>query len=156
MATHVPRPLNERIGLAVSTLTTTGTPRRADRPSWTYCGVCREGGVDPGVRRADRVRSEVRVWPAWRSRPSTLRGPGHKRNARRNYRSVVITADVNTCDNCFRSGAPSSNKTVPRADPGLGTPVIHEILRSSWFLAAGCPQSIHETTHRGRQVGARR
>ena len=28
-ATHVPRPLNERIGLTVSTLTMTGTPRRA-------------------------------------------------------------------------------------------------------------------------------
>ena len=37
-ASHVPRPLNARIGLTVSTLMMTGTPRRADRPSWTYCG----------------------------------------------------------------------------------------------------------------------
>jgi hypothetical protein len=37
-ATQVPRPLNERIGLTVSTLTTTGTPSRALSPSWTNCG----------------------------------------------------------------------------------------------------------------------
>ena len=53
-AVHVPRPLNERIGLAVSTLTMTGTPSRADRPSWTYWGEPREGRVDPGVGGTDR------------------------------------------------------------------------------------------------------
>jgi pimeloyl-ACP methyl ester carboxylesterase len=37
-ATHVPRPLNEPIGLTDSTLTTTGTPSRLDNPSWTNCG----------------------------------------------------------------------------------------------------------------------
>ena len=40
----VPRPLNERIGLTVSTLTMTGTPSRADRPSWTNCGPPRNTG----------------------------------------------------------------------------------------------------------------
>ena len=52
IATHVPRPLNERIGLTVSTLTTTGTPRRADRPSWTYWGVpVKTGSIRPWAAR---------------------------------------------------------------------------------------------------------
>ena len=67
IATHVPRPLNERIGLTVSTLTMTGTPRRADRPSWTYCGESREGRVDPTRAR--------RGWPR-------ARGPGRAITAR--------------------------------------------------------------------------
>ena len=37
-ATHVPRPLNERMGLSVSTFTMTGEPSRADRPGWRYWG----------------------------------------------------------------------------------------------------------------------
>src|ERR1700751_3145407 len=41
---QVPRPLNDRIGLSVSTLRITGTPSLAESPSWTYCGPARKTG----------------------------------------------------------------------------------------------------------------
>ena len=59
-ATHVPRPLNERIGFDVSTLTMTGTPRRRDSPSWTYCGESRKTGSDLAVGGTDRGLGEFR------------------------------------------------------------------------------------------------
>jgi hypothetical protein len=59
IATHVPRPLNERIGLTVSTLTMTGTPSRADSPSWTNCGEFVNAGWI--ARCAARIASAERA-----------------------------------------------------------------------------------------------
>ena len=85
-ATHVPRPLNERIGLTVSTLTMTGTPRRRDRPVVDELRGVGKARVDPVTGRADGVGREGRdadqrglvaptLFPAHTETPEGTAGP---------------------------------------------------------------------------------
>ena len=76
MAIHVPRPLNERMGLTVSTLTMTGTPSRPDRPSWTYWGASRKTGGSWAwaARMAAGVRSSLGITAG--GAPDWVQGPG--------------------------------------------------------------------------------
>ena len=144
-AIHVPRPLNERIGLAVSTLT---IDRRAGagrvRPSWHVLAASRgrQDGSWHG-RRGSRpvpgrgLRSHRR--PTSRSR----RGAGRAhRNARRNRRSVVSAADLHP-RHCFRSKAPSGKTYDSRRVHGAGYGVIHDFRRHR-ASAGRCPQPVHD------------
>src|SRR6185503_17352182 len=103
-ATHVPRPLNARIGLTVSTLTTTGTPSRALSASWTYCGEpVKTGSIEADAARiASDVSSGISMRPGPGGCPSAggsdatrgwyppvvparpAHGPRTTKNARRN------------------------------------------------------------------------
>ena len=115
-ATHVPRPLNERIGLTVSTLTITGTPSRADRPSWTYCGAVAEDRVDRGVGGPDRRRLELRDREHRdrdRTRPT---GSGDPDAAGGPYPLLTDVLVTTCCDNLTaRQPRPAEESSAPMA-----------------------------------------
>ena len=64
-AIHVPRPLNERIGLTVSTLTMTGTPEPRRQALVDVLGESRKTGGSSRGRRGSR-RGRARGWCACR------------------------------------------------------------------------------------------
>ena len=141
-AIHVPRPLNERIGLTVSTLTMTGhaEPRRQ-----ALVDVLRragEGRVDPAVGGADRGGFELGDRDH-RAAAGAARVAEHNKNARRNRRSVVSAADLHP-RHCFRSGAPSSKANDSRRAPPAGYGLIHEFAAKMRLNLVRCPQPVHD------------
>ncbi len=107
--------------------------------------AARERGVDPGVGSADRGRGQV--GGSEHARSVGRRHVGGQRNARRNHRSVVSTADVNTCDTAFGLVAPSGKTYVSRCVAGAGKGLIHEFRGS---MAVGGPV-VHTASTNARQ-----
>ena len=149
IAIHVPRPLNERIGLVVSTLTMTGTPRRRDSPSWRYWG---EWMNARSIRSwAARMAAEFEVGDRDQRGRGSRVPAARKGNARRNHRSVVGAADLHPRHR-FRSGAPSSKSYDSRRVAGLATDL------STTLRGERCPFRgvVHRlsTTLRGQSISS--
>ena len=85
----MPRPLNDRIGFTVSTLTTTGTPSRALSPSLTYCGEwVNAGSMDAAaVRIASGVGSGISKKSGRRPAGSLTDAGQHRFEVRRERRA---------------------------------------------------------------------
>ena len=145
--THVPRPLNERIGLRVSTLTMTGTRRRRDRPSWTYCGEWVKAGsirswasriasavssgiVDQRGRRSWREGLRIR---RKRETPEGTQNPQSFPPMQAPARPLLVLRP-------FRQGL-----RYP-ARPADGKGLIHEFPGSSWLPA----RVVHTMSTKGR------
>ena len=135
-----PRPLNERIGLTVSTLTMTGTPQT---PRQALVDVLRrvgEGGVDPVVGGADRLDGQLgdRDQRGRRSGGVGAIRPGKEKRPKE-PRSTVVPANASTGKTASGSGPLQARTTLPGATRRReGT-----YPRVSGFVAAsceGCPQ----------------
>ena len=125
-ASHVPRPLNERIGLIASTLTTIGAPARSLSPSETNCGESRNsGGTDV---YAARIASAAQDRGDVRGRHATTSPP---RSTARGRRSTPRSADGSPSTTTRSANRPASttptegSRAHPRRLAGRGRDRLH-------------------------------
>ena len=151
--TQVPRPLNERIGLTVSTLTMTGHPEAPRQALVDVLRRVREGGIDPLVGGADRLdgqfgdrdqRGRRSRRDGWRDRPQTQKRP-------KEPRSTVAPANASTGKTASGSGPLRARTTLPGATGRReGT-----YPRVSRFVVASCEGCPHASTKRRQRGGSR-
>ena len=108
-----------------------------------------------GIAAARTSSPSGRLERAADARPAAdhagLRNTGHKRNARRNCRSVVDAADLHPRHR-FRSRAPSSKDYVTRPATGLATDLSTTFAELGALPDGRCPQVLHRTRRDRRSV----
>ena len=143
--THVPRPLNERIGLTVSTLTMTGTPRRRDRPSWTYCGEwVKAGSIRSWASRIASAVSSGIVINAAVAPGGRGCGSGREKETPEGTQIHSRSRQCKHRQDRFWFWAPSGKDYVTRRDPPTGRDLSTSFRVRRAASCEGCPHDVHE------------